>query len=470
MQTDGSRSSRVSRRSVLKGTAAVAGAAAVAGSAPSLNRASGQEIVNVTWMSNQRHDRAVKETLFAEFAASDASLMPDGRRINVTMNIFADEYADQLKLAFESGNAPDIYNMNAPRQEVAAGWPEPADAWLAANPDVEASFLPGAFVPNRGIYGGQKYGLPMYAQTMRLYYNKRIFTEAGLDPAHPPATHTEFRTFAKQITDNVGGTYGLILGDKFPWVWWMNAAIPAMGMGAYYFDWRTGQYDFNSEGIRQALQLLIDMQADGSITPGIHTLTDDDARQQFAFGTAGMIIGGSWNPGVFNDQFESTEDWETAELPAPDTGLVGRFQQGIGDRYTVSAASQNKDAAWQVMKYFYSIPTMTAMYEKGMGVMAVEAANTGQSSVRGVPMLAPTPRDIIVPVEPELPTMTPDYQTAFQQAFDEGAGSFDSILTDVTTRYNAALDAAIADGTLVAADYIIADWDPSVSASATPTA
>ena len=65
---------------------------------------------------------------------------------------------------------------------------------------------------------------------MRLYYNKRIFEEAGLDPAHHPATHSELRAFAKQITDSSGGgAYGLILGDKFPWVWWMNAAVPAMG-------------------------------------------------------------------------------------------------------------------------------------------------------------------------------------------------------------------------------------------------
>ncbi len=469
MPTDGSTPSRVSRRSVLKGSAAVAGAAAIASHGPRVHRAAAQDTVTVRWMSNQRHDRAAKEELFAQFAESDAAVLPDGRRITVEMNIFADEYADQLKLAFESGNAPDIYNMNAPRQEVAAGWPEPADAWLAANPDVEASFLPGAFVANRGIYGGQKYGLPMYAQTMRLYYNRRLFTEAGLDPARPPATHSEMRAFAKQITESSGGAaYGLILGDKFPWVWWMNAAVPAMGTGSYYFDWSTGRYNYNAPGIKQALQLMIDMQTDGSITPGIHTLTDDDARQQFSFGAAGMIIGGSWNAGVFNDQFQSTEDWETAELPAPDGGLVGKFQQGIGDRYTVSAASQNKEAAWQVMKFFYSVPTMTAMYEKGMGVMAVAAANTGVSSVKGVPLLAPTPNDVIVPPEPELPTMTPDYQTIFQQAFDEGGATLDALLTDVTNRYNAALDEAIAAGTLVASDYVVADW-PSQSA-ATPTA
>jgi multiple sugar transport system substrate-binding protein len=410
-------------------------------------------------MSNQRHDRVAKEELFAQFSESDASLLPDGRRIQVQMNIFADEYADQLLLAFQSGTPPDIYNMNQARIEVANGWAEPADAWLAENPDIASSFLPGAFVPNRGIYGGQSYGLPMYAQTMRLYYNRRIFEEAGLDPNHPPATYSEFRQFAQQITENVPGTYGLIFGDKFPWVWWMNCTVPAMGAGSYYFDFATGRYNFNQPGIQQAMQLLLDMKSDGSITPGTTTLTDDDARQQFSFGTAGMIIGGSWNPGVFNDQFQSTEDWETAELPFPDSGPAGRFVQGIGDRYTVSAASQNKEAAWQVMRYFYSVPIMTEMYTRGMGVMGVAAANTGQSDVRGVPKLAPTANDVILPPEPELPTQTPDYQTVLSQIF---AGDLDMAtgLQQITDQYNASLDAEIASGAIVAEDYIVPDFDP----------
>ena len=132
-----------------------------------------------------------------------------------------------------------------------------------------------------------------------------------------------------------------------------------------------------------------------------------------------MIIGGSWNPGVFNDQFSSTEDWETAELPFPDDGQQGRIQQGVGDRYTVSAESQNKEAAWEFMKWLYSVPIMTEMYEKGMGVMGVTAANTGESDVRGVALLAPTENDMIIPPEPELPTQTPDITTVMQMIFDD---------------------------------------------------
>ncbi|CAA9557304.1 MAG: hypothetical protein AVDCRST_MAG49-2202 [uncultured Thermomicrobiales bacterium] len=453
MGKDGPRRA-VSRRDILKGTAAGAGALALGG-APFLNLRYGRaQAPKVTWMSNQRHDRAVKEALFAQFKEQSG--------IEVEMQIFADEYKDQLKLAFEAGNAPDIFNMNQPRQEVEAGWAQPLDEYLAATPGLKESFLPGAFVPNRGIWNGQTHGLPMYAQTMRLYYNRGIFERAGLDPNTPPTTWTQMREMSKTISDELKGegVYGFILGDKFTWVWWMNVACPAQLAGAFYYDWKTGQYNFAQDGIKQAMQLMVDMEADGSIFPGVHTLTDDDARQQFSLGRAGMIIGGSWNPGVFNDQFQSTEDWETAELPLPDSGQKGRVQQGIGDRYTISAASQNKDAAWEVLKFMYSQPTMTSMFEQGMGVMGVAAANTGESTVRGVPKLAPTERDVIIPPEPELPTMTPDYQTVMQTIFDDKGSTMDQKLTEVTTAYNDAFAQVVAEGKIAQSDFVIPEFDP----------
>ena len=173
-----------------------------------------------------------------------------------------------------------------------------------------------------------------------------------------------------------------------------------------------------------------------------------------------MIIGGSWNPGVFNDQFSSKEDWETAELPQPPGGLKGRIQQGIGDRYTISAKGQKKDAAWEVLKSIYSIESMTTMYEKGMGVMGVAAANTGKSTVRGVPKLAPTERDLIIPPAPELPTITPDDYTVMQGIWDDKGTSLDQKLGEIEKVYNDTFTKTVADGKLKKEEFVISDFDP----------
>jgi multiple sugar transport system substrate-binding protein len=221
--------------------------------------------------------------------------------------------------------------------------------------------------------------------------------------------------------------------------------------------------------MKAAMELIVAIENDGGLFPGVHTLTDDDARNQFSIGMAGMIIGGSWNPGVFNDQFKSTEDWDTAELPFPDDGIKGKILQGVGDRYTVSAESQNKEAAWEFMKWLYSVEVMTEMYERGMGVMGVAAANTGESDVRGIPGIAPTENDMIQLAEPELPTQTPDNTTVMQTVFDD-ISTMDSAFADLDARYNAAFEAAVADGSIVAEDYIVPDWDPMSGGSATPEA
>ncbi|MEJ7901936.1 MAG: sugar ABC transporter substrate-binding protein [Thermomicrobiales bacterium] len=441
---------KISRRSAFKAAAVTTVGISFAG-APviGVRRAVAQE-TTLTWMSNQRHDRAVKEDLFARYEEETG--------VKIEMQIFADEYPDQLQLAFESGSSPDMFNMNQPRQQAAAGWAEPLDAYLDAAPDLKASFVANAFLPNQGIYGGEIHGLPMYAQTMRLYYNRRLFEAAGLDPAAPPATWTELREYSKAITDAGTGAYGFIFGDKFPWVWFMNAERVANGAGSYVFDWATGAYTHDTEGMRGAMELLIGMNDDGSLFPGPHTITDDDARNQFSIGMAGMIIGGSWNPGVFNDQFSSTEDWDTAELPFPDSGQGGRILQGVGDRYTISAESQNKEACWEFLSWLYSTEIMTEMYERGMGVMGIAAANTGESDVRGIPGIAPTERDVIPPPSPELPTQTPDTATTLQAIFDD-PGTMDAALADLDARYNAAYEAAVADGSLVAEEYVVPEWD-----------
>lgn len=447
----------ISRRHLLRGAALGAGAAALAtkaSAAPFFIQSQDFKGTKVTWMTNQRHDVEVKKKLFAE--------IEDKLGIKVDFQVFADEYKDQLKLAFESGKAPDIYNMNAPRQEVEAGWPEPLDDYLAKTPGLKESFLPGAFVPNRGVWGGKSYGLPMYAQTMRLYYNKSLFTKAGLDPEKPPATFTELRQYAKEISaaGKKEQIYGFILGDKYTWVWWMNGICPGNNAGYYDFNWKDNAYHYNDDRLKEVMSLMAGIKQDGGLFPGIHTLTDDDARQQFSLGRAGMIIGGSWNPGVFNDQFKSTEDWETAYMPAPDAGLAGRMQQGIGDRYTLSAKGEKKDAAWEVLKYIYSLESMTTLYEQGMGVMGVAKANTGKSDVRGVPKLAPTEHDLIVPPTPELPTITPDQNTVLQAVLDADGKDMDKQLADVEKVYNETYQKLLADGTLKEEDFLIADFDP----------
>ena len=51
---------------------------------------------------------------------------------------------------------------------------------------------------------GKIIALPKGAYAQALHYNRKLFSQAGLDPNKPPATWAQLRTYAKQIADKTG--------------------------------------------------------------------------------------------------------------------------------------------------------------------------------------------------------------------------------------------------------------------------
>src|SRR5690554_4512039 len=69
------------------------------------------------------------------------------------------------------------------------------------------SFPPGAFVEGETIIGNQLYSFPFFNNKVfnvrPLFINVDLFEQAGLPG--PPTTWSEFREYAKRITDMLGG-------------------------------------------------------------------------------------------------------------------------------------------------------------------------------------------------------------------------------------------------------------------------
>ena len=58
---------------------------------------------------------------------------------------------------------------------------------------------------------GTYYGVPMNFATLLLYYNKTIFTEAGLDPETPPATWDELEQYAEGVSGSNPASVKIVL-------------------------------------------------------------------------------------------------------------------------------------------------------------------------------------------------------------------------------------------------------------------
>ncbi|MBC2866788.1 ABC transporter substrate-binding protein [Streptomyces mexicanus] len=116
----------------------------------------------------------------------------------------AEGYPDKISADAAGGTLPDVVNVSP---DLVAPL---AKAGLAMDLDkaaakYEKEYLPGAWAGHQvpGLSG--TYAFPWYLNTGPLFYNKALFTKAGLDPNKPPKTYDELFTDALQMARKSGG-------------------------------------------------------------------------------------------------------------------------------------------------------------------------------------------------------------------------------------------------------------------------
>ncbi|MGJ5756455.1 multiple sugar transport system substrate-binding protein [Streptomyces puniciscabiei] len=116
----------------------------------------------------------------------------------------AEGYADKLSAEAGGGTLPDVVNVSP---DLVAPL---AKAGLALDLDKAAAtyrseYLPGAWAGHQVPGMSGTYAFPWYLNTGPLFYNKALFTKAGLNPDHPPQTYDELFADALRMAKKSGG-------------------------------------------------------------------------------------------------------------------------------------------------------------------------------------------------------------------------------------------------------------------------
>ncbi|MBC3761702.1 sugar ABC transporter substrate-binding protein [Quadrisphaera oryzae] len=213
-------------------------------------------------------------------------------------------------------------------------------------------------------YEGKLYGLQPTTNSIALFYNKKMFADAGI--ANPPQTWDELQADAKALTKD--GKYGLALSaiNTYEGTWQF---LP--------FFWSAGgdEKDINTPQAAQALQLWVDMFKDGSISKSAVNWTQADVKDQFAAGNAAMMVNGPWQ---FPSLATSGVDYAVAPIPPPTAG--GKTVSPLGGETWTVPETGNKDKqakAAEIVKCINSdanqkliadknntVPTKTALAEQ----------------------------------------------------------------------------------------------------------
>ncbi len=131
---------------------------------------------------------------------------------------------------------------------------------------------------------GVQYGMPFTTSSRTLFYNKKLFAQAGITSA--PQTWAEIETDAAKITKLGDIGFGLPLGNEEAQA---ESLLWMLGDGGGYQT--DGKYTINSAANIEAFTFLKGLVAAGDTEPNPGTVDRTNLWEEFAQGKIGMING-----------------------------------------------------------------------------------------------------------------------------------------------------------------------------------
>ncbi|MEM9524541.1 MAG: extracellular solute-binding protein [Pseudomonadota bacterium] len=275
-----------------------------------------------------------------------------GITVKMTHFPYAD-YRTKVAAAIPAGEGPDVvqlfYGWLNDYVEAELIQPLPVQAFP---PDrIEAEFFPMVGAMRRG---DAYMALPTAVRSLALFYNERLFEEAGVE--NPPATLDELVETAARLTKRdgagnliqVGLTTGMNAQDHH---WFREVLVRQFGGAPYAEDHRTVNYDTEA-GLR-ALEFYIGLEKTHGVTASGFM---DEPQAAFKAGRAGMHIDGSFRIGSLEAQRGLR--WGVAELPANPDGKRSNYSSYWVNAITTKAEGEKYDAAVAFMQYVTSDEAM----------------------------------------------------------------------------------------------------------------
>lgn len=405
------------------------------------------EKITLTYWGYSRHNLDFVQARIDAFNEQN----PD---IEVVYEVMSDNYDNNLELAFQGNQAPDIFSVKGGSvvSYVKKGMAKSLDEYLTD--EIKANHGDTLYLENINSYKGEVYSLTQTGNPFRLIYNKDIFERAGLDPEAPPTTLEEVRAAAKTITEKLSGegVYGFAMNMKSAYsALFRSVDECAARSGLYPYNYDTGRYEF--DGYAQVAKVFRDMYADGSFFPGAEGLDIDPLRAQFALGNIGMYMSGYWEVGVYDGQFPTDQNWAAAPMPTLTGEVLGKTDlNGAGVSDMISSSCEHPEAAWKFLEFMNDVDYLAEYQKEGYGLVVVPAVAeiAEPSDTYGSEYFTVRDDEYVRPAPPHRAGMALDGQTYWDvfNAYIMGEGPEDAtaIVEELETRYNAALDAALEAG------------------------
>ncbi len=294
--------------------------------------------------------------------------------ITVEMDIMpGDTFNQKLPQSITTNSAPDvvIWGYDALGTYVKEGaFQSLDDYWEKGNVPKED------FYPNiLDLYkiNDVQYEIPFVAYGATYYYwNKDLFTAAGLDPEKPGTTWDEVMENAKKITDASKNIYGIAVptGD------FQLTHAMIVGAGYGWYDEKTNQSDLTQPKVMEVFTRLQKAVQVDKVSPV--NVTGNEYDTLFANGQIGQYFNGPW---LLNAIRESGVNFGVTVLPE---GPVSMGSTGFAIPSTIS--EERKLAVYKFIDYMMSEAKVKEWSQKN-GFPPVRISVAEDPEIAGDPIL-----------------------------------------------------------------------------------
>lgn len=270
---------------------------------------------------------------------------------NVTINYKKQsqiQYRDRLSVALKGEAPPDVFRFHNTWLPMfrASLSPVPSNVYDAAS--FRSLFYP---VAQKDLFTGSNfYGIPLEIDTLALFINEDIFTQAGL--AVPTSWPQEFLDTARKLTVKTNGRIeraGAALGNAGNVTHWEDVLALLMLQSGVDLKNPTGTL------AEEALNYYVGFQN----LDQVWDETMDESKLAFAKGNLAMCFGYSWdyfdikaiNPNI------NIKVAPVPQLPDKTVNYASYWVEGVAKN------SPNQTVAWDFLKFISSKEEMAKLYE-----------------------------------------------------------------------------------------------------------
>lgn len=283
-----------------------------------------------------------------------------------------DQYWTMLEAGGSGGELPDIFWMHSNEFSKYAKYDILLDLTdkIKESEKIDLTKYPKEIVDLYKYNGEKQFAVPKDIDTIGLWYNKKMFDEAGIAYPDESWTWDKFREVAKKLTKADGSQYGFTLNPVSTQDGWYNM-VYSMGGSILSEDSKTST--MNDKNTIKALNYVTDLIKDGSLPP-YEVIAENGADALFTSGKAAMVFQGSWMVNYLTTNEFVQANGDVAVLPKDaTTGNRVSLYNGLG--WAAAANTSNPDGAWQLIEYLGSKDAQQKQADLGVTMSAYEGTS-----------------------------------------------------------------------------------------------